>query len=220
MVNLEIMRAINLASRLYDGLKREGSGLPHFSHVFNVFLIVREYSDDTDVQVAALFHDFFKRSIPKQGMKDPNASYDYSDLVSFIGIPAARLVDELSCYRDPNTGQEMEWRSSKYRALENFAKLSHGAKIVFTANQIHNLFSLVEDYKNTKTKIWELFGASEDQMAIYYSDIMETFACYFHYPLISDYYQIFREACQLFGWPDQYQRGVRNLIWAGSLSGD
>jgi len=217
MINLEVLQAINLATRIYDGINREGSGLPYITHSFSVFLIVKDYSDDINTQIAALFHDFFKKEIPKPYDGNPGKVYDYSDLVLMIGIPAARLVDEISHYRNPKSGALLDWRSSKYEALHDFHRLSPEAKVIFAANQIHNLFSLVEDYKNTKTKIWEIFGASEELMAVYYSDIMQLFAAYLRHPIIQVYYEIFREACQLFDWAEIYEKGTSELIWAEKL---
>lgn len=217
MINLEVLQAINLATRIYDGIKREGSDLPYITHSFSVFLIVKDYSDDVSIQVAALFHDFFKKEIPKPGLNGSGQIYDYSDLVLMIGIPAARLVDEISHYRNPQSGAMLDWRSSKYEALHDFPNLSLSAKIIFAANQVHNLFSLVEDYKNKKTKIWEIFGASEELMAVYYSDIMQMLVVHFKHPLIQRYYDIFREACQLFAWEEIYKKGTSDLIWAEEL---
>ncbi|MFA5163432.1 MAG: HD domain-containing protein [Patescibacteria group bacterium] len=217
MINLEVLQAINLATRIYDGIKREGSDLPYITHSFSVFLIVKDHSDDVSTQVAALFHDFFKKEIPKPDAKDPGQIYDYTDLVLMIGISAARLVDEISHYRDSQNGALLDWRSSKYEALGDFHRLSPPAKIIFAANQVHNLFSLVEDYKHKKMRIWEIFGVSEELMATYYRDIMQTLVTHFHHPLIQRYYDIFREACQLFAWEEIYKQGTAELVWAESL---
>ncbi|MCX6798359.1 MAG: hypothetical protein NTX66_04085, partial [Candidatus Falkowbacteria bacterium] len=92
--------------------------------------------------------------------------------------------------------------------------LSSKAKTIFVANQIHNLFSLVEDYKNTKAKLWEIFGASEELMALYYADIMEKVIASFHNSIVTDYYDIFLEACRLFGWRITYEEAVKSLVWA------
>jgi len=215
--DLETMRAVNLATQIYDGLKREGSGLPYITHSFGVFLIVRQYTSDVNVQVAGLFHDFFKKRIPKKGSTSGEI-YTYDDLTHLVGIPAARLVDEISHYRDAGLQAPGDWRQAKYQALAEFSQLSPGAKIIFVANQIHNLFSLVEDYKSHKTKVWEIFEASEEMMAVYYADIMQTVIGGFRHPMIEAYYHVFREACQLFGWNLIYDKGTKGLVWAKTLA--
>jgi len=191
MYSETVSRAIKRMLELHDGERRKGSGCPFALHPLNVLFILQEFTNDEKVLVGGLFHDIFKEA----------KNYNYRKLVNEFGSEIASLAREVSEHHCPRGQEKITWRERKYAALEKFPRMTLSGQMIFVADKIDNLNSLVDDYVRFDQKIWEKFNASEEDISKYYYDIFITLTTHFHHPLIRNYHGVYVRAVQLFNWP-------------------
>jgi len=179
---------------LHDGEKRKGSGRPFASHPLNVLFILQDVTKDEAILVGGLLHDVFKET--KEAKK-----YSHRKLAQEFGPSIASIVRDVSEYHCPKGQEKITWKERKYQALQKFPQMKLSGQMIFVADKIDNLMSLVDDYVNFDQKIWEKFNASEEDIAKYYQDISVSLTTHFQHPLMRRYYEAYMKAVDLFGWP-------------------
>jgi len=162
---------INYTQRLDNAIKRtawaheqakqhrKGTDTPYVIHSFGVMVIASNVTEDEDILIACLMHDI---------LEDVDSSiYGEREMRDNFGDRVVSIVKDIT-----KDAAEPDWhaRAKAYLShLENQA--SEEAVIVSSADKIHNLLSILDDYDTVGDELWELFTtkSSRDQLWWYES---------------------------------------------------
>ncbi len=188
-------RALDLAFELHHGQSRKGSGVPYFGHLLGVASIVIETGGSEDEAIAALLHD---------AAEDQGGHATVERIRAEFGDPVADVVEECS---DSFGAPKPPWRQRKQAYLEGLERASQAALEVSLADKLHNMRTIVVDYRAVGERLWDRFNADRDDVLWYYRSLAAAFAKLRPGPL----------ATELSGAVSELERLVEKAI-AGSAS--
>lgn len=156
--------AIRKAARAHEKAKqhRKGTDIPYIIHPFGVMIIASNATDDEDILIACLMHDI---------LEDVDASiYSKEQMREDFGGKVVSIVKDVT-----KGGSIEDWheRSKAYlNHLQN--ESSDEAVIVSASDKIHNLQSILTDYKIVGESLWQRFSTkSSDDQLWWYKEILE-----------------------------------------------
>lgn len=132
--------------------RKGGDGEPYIVHPLHVAWMVRSFSADEEVQLAALLHDVIEDSF-----------LTGEDLAARFGPRVAGIVAELS------EDKRLDWRTRKELAIEGVARLSPEAALVKACDKLHNLSTLAVDLDRAvdRQALWARFhGGREGTLSV------------------------------------------------------
>lgn len=141
---------------------RKGSGAPYIIHPFGVMLIASNATDDEDVLIACLLHDVLEDVSPD--------IYDQTAMQRDFGDRVVSLVLDVT-----KNSKLTIWRECAQDYLDHLARrASDGAVIVSAADKIHNLESVIIDYRQVGEDLWQIFTTKNaDDQLWWYASILE-----------------------------------------------
>jgi (p)ppGpp synthase/HD superfamily hydrolase len=151
-----IEQAIKRATSLHDGQKRKVSGVPYIVHPYAVAFLLAHYTDDEDVIIAGLLHDVLE-DVP---------GYTEDDLRAEFGARVTAIVKEMTedyteAEKEDQSLRKHNWKERKEKYLQNLSDDSREALLITTADKIHNIRSLIDDYGVHGEATWERLGNKE-----------------------------------------------------------
>lgn len=144
--------ALSVVLEAHAGQTRKGSALPYVAHPLHVCWILRAYSSDEDLWIAALLHDVVE-----------DTEWTGEQVAEHFGARVAAVVVELS------EDKRHPWATRKARAIEAVATLSEGALLVKACDKLHNLSTLAQDLAHTgdPEALWACFhGGREGTLSV------------------------------------------------------
>lgn len=141
------------------GQHRKGTDIPYIIHPVGVMMIASNITDDEDVLIACLLHDV---------LEDVDSGiYDENQMRQDFGNRVVQIVKDVS--KDDSIPDWHE-RSRAYLHHLEF-EASDEAVVVSTSDKIHNLISILIDYKACGEGLWDRFSTknSADQLWWYES---------------------------------------------------
>ena len=175
-----LLRAINVAAWAHDGQLRKGTDIPYISHVFAVMHLVSQQPEiDEDTRVAALFHDI---------LEDAAERYSAQMMARDFGPEVVRIVQQLT--KDSGLSS---WQSRADAYLAALEKAPRPVLIIAACDKVHNLSSIVADYRAIGEQLWTRFNSGEDSQRWWYRAVYETVCCRFGElgaakpPILDDY---------------------------------
>ena len=145
-----------------QGQHRKGTDIPYVIHPYGVMLIASNATDDEDVLIACLFHDI---------IEDVDSSiYSEAEMRKDFGDRVTDIVKDVSKNDDID-----DWHERGQAYLDHLEqKGSDEAVIVSAADKIHNLTSMIIDYRVKGDKLWDLFKTkSKDDQLWWYDSVFE-----------------------------------------------
>lgn len=123
------------------------------------------YTTDEDLVVAGLLHDV---------LEDVDG-YEKEHLQKEFGERVAQLVSDVSedVSLKKEKGEKASWIERKTKYLAHLKESSDDSVMLSCADKIHNLSSLIEEYKEKGDKIWEKFNSPSDKKLWYYEEILK-----------------------------------------------
>jgi (p)ppGpp synthase/HD superfamily hydrolase len=165
----KILEAMDMAARLHNGQTRKSDpNLPYIVHPFAVAWILNAYTDNEDVIVAGLLHDVL----------EDVRGYEYDDMVRDFGTRVADIVKGVSEDKDPNVAidKKATWLDRKQKYIAQLEHDSTESLMVCAADKIHNIRSLVSEYKVKGDEMWAEFNSPADKRIWYYEKVYEVLA--------------------------------------------
>jgi GTP pyrophosphokinase len=157
-------RALDLAFELHRGQTRKGSAVPYFGHLLGVTSIVIESGGSEDEAIAALLHD---------AVEDQGGYATLERIRAEFGQQVATIVEELSdSFGDPKP----PWRERKQGYLEHLEDASQASLLVSLADKLHNMRTILVDYREVGEQLWSRFNAGRDEVLWYYRSLAAAFA--------------------------------------------
>ena len=127
------VKALAFATERHGEQRRKGTEVPYVSHLLGTCALVLEAGGDEDEAIAALLHDT---------LEDQVATFD--EVADVFGERVAGIVRECS---DSEEDPKPSWKERKAAYLEALPHHSRSAILVSNADKLHNLRTIVADYR-------------------------------------------------------------------------
>ena len=188
----KIQYAINRSAELHNGQMRKVSKSPFFTHPFSVAIILSSYTEDEDVIVAGLLHDVLE-DVPK---------YRYEHMKKEFGERIASIVKGVTEEKSPRTKRTAKetWMERKETYLKKLKKDSYEAMMISAADKMHNLRSMIDEYRKSGEKIWAKFNAPEERKLWFYGEVLNVLKDRLDNPIVKELAKTYEEAEELFGF--------------------
>jgi (p)ppGpp synthase/HD superfamily hydrolase len=183
--NTQIDKALKVAAVAHRKQNRKGSDTPYIIHPFAVMYIASRTTDDEDVLIACLLHDILE-DVPKEYSKEQMPA-DFGE----------RVVSIVEGVTKNSTLKSWKERSDAYLKHLEF-QASDESVIVSCADKIHNLMSIIEDYKILGDDLWSRFNSDKQDQLWWYKSVCAVVKRRLpNLPLIKDYEALISELEQL-----------------------
>jgi GTP pyrophosphokinase len=123
-----------------------------------VAAIALEHGADEEEAVAALLHD---------SVEDHGASLR-PEIESRFGSRVLAIVDGCS---DAQGHPKPPWKDRKIRYIRQVACASPSIQLVSASDKLHNLRSLIRDYRSRGENLWGIFSGGKDGTLWYYREL-------------------------------------------------
>ncbi len=162
-LSIRFEEALVYASRLHREQRRKGTRIPYIAHLLAVASLVLEAGGGEDEVIAALLHD---------GPEDQGGEETLRDIRRRFGDTVAGIVADCS-----DTFEEIKppWKARKLSYLEHLATASTETLLVSCADKLHNVRSIVTDYRTLGEALWGRFKGGREGTLWYYRALLETF---------------------------------------------
>jgi (p)ppGpp synthase/HD superfamily hydrolase len=148
--------ALVLATQLHATQIRKGSGIPYIAHLLAVASIAIEHGANEDEAIAALLHD---------AVEDQGGQTIAAEIRQKFGDVVADIV--LAC-SDTDVIPKPPWRERKEAYITHAHTASPSVKLVSAADKLHNVRSILIDYRALGEALWERFTGGKEGTLWYY----------------------------------------------------
>lgn len=165
MISDKVNLALKVASKAHRDQTRKGTDIPYISHPVAVAMIVSGYTTDEDTIVASILHDILEDVEP--------TVYSETDMRNDFGDEVVKIVKDVS--EDKTAGEPKKpWIERKKGYLAHLDSLENEKPlIVSTADKIHNLTDILEEYERIGDSIWQKFNASKNDELWFYTEFLK-----------------------------------------------
>ena len=153
------------AHQVHQNQRRKGTGIPYIAHILGVAALAIEYGATEDEAIGALLHD---------AAEDGGGEATLAEIRARFGDAVADIV--LGCsdslVEDPE--DKLPWRERKENYLAHLENASASVCLVSAADKLHNVRSIMRDYREHGEDIWERFQGRRDGTLWYYETVADT----------------------------------------------
>lgn len=157
------LNAFLFAAEKHAGQARKASTIPYISHLMGVASLVLEAGGDEDLAIAALLHDV---------VEDCGGAPMLKEVRRRFGKRVARVVDGCT---DTDIDPKPPWRERKENYLRHLRKADRDMRLVSAADKLHNVRSILADYRDAGESIWARFNGGRDGTLWYYRVLLDEF---------------------------------------------
>ena len=184
------LAAVALAEEIHGRQRRIGTEVPYLAHLLVVCGLVLEDGGDEDEAIAALLHD---------AVEDGGGRPVLARIQSDFGPRVAAIVED--CTDNLDADADEPWIERKQRYLEHLPEVADDAVLrVALADKVHNARSLVRDYRDEGTRLWERFANKTAREQLWYYDgLVDFFGNHRPGPLAEDLRRAVDELATLVG---------------------
>jgi len=151
-----ILRAIYFATTAHKGQNRKGKKESYITNPLSVGLLLAHSGAEEKVVIAGILHDT---------IEDTDVTYE--DLKREFGEEIAEMVNDVT-----EQDTSLSWADRKRIALEHVKDMSDEAVLVKTADVLHNMSDLLEDYKTEGDDIFKRFNAPKNAQLERYNKLV------------------------------------------------
>jgi (p)ppGpp synthase/HD superfamily hydrolase len=182
--------ALQYAVQLHAGQVRKVSGEPYVAHLLGVTSIALDYGADDDEAIAALLHD---------AIEDQGGIATGEEIQRRFGPAVAAIVRGCT---DSDTKPKPPWQERKDAFLARLAHASPSIRLVVAADKLHNVRSLLRDYRSQGEAIWRHFKGGREKTLWYYRAVAEVLKISGTTPLVEELDRAVAELERLAGGGD------------------
>lgn len=157
----QFAEAIRYAWQLHRYQKRKMGGIPFFAHLMGVASLVLDYGGSQQEAIAALLHD---------AVEDQGGLATLEEIRQRFGEGIAAIVEGCT---DSFQQPKPPWQERKERFLARLAGASDSVRLVCAADKIHNLRSLIREYRTRGEAVWSVFRGGRAGTLWYYRSVVE-----------------------------------------------
>lgn len=182
--------ALQFANQIHAAQVRKGIGAPYISHLMAVSAQVLEYGGDEDQAIAALLHD---------AAEDCGGRPMLETVRVMFGQSVASIVE---CCTDTFEDPKPAWRARKEAYIERMKHEPASARLVVTADKLHNLSNTLRDIRTQGVDRWrqamaETPNSAADKQLWYYRACRDAMATGWTHPLLKEFSRAVAEFEQL-----------------------
>ena len=165
MTTARFEAALVYAHQVHQQQRRKGTGIPYIAHILGVAALALEYGAVEDEAIGALLHDAAEDGGGEATLAEIRARF--GDAVGDIVLGCSDSLVE-----DPE--DKLPWRERKENYLAHLEKASASVLLVSAADKLHNVRSMMRDYREHGEEIWERFQGRRDGTLWYYETVADT----------------------------------------------
>lgn len=150
--------------------RKDGDNLPYIIHPLMVAIKLARYNFTDTVIAAALVHDVLE-----------DCDYTQKEIKEVLGPEVLEIVKAVT------NNDKLPWEEKKMEYVESVRRGQVGAKAVAVADKIHNVESLLIDYKKEGPKLWEKFNRGRDKKVWFEKEVLKMLKETWDHPLIEQY---------------------------------
>lgn len=159
--------ALVYAAQLHHAQKRKGSNTPYVGHLLAVAAIVIEHGGDENQVIAALLHD---------AIEDQGGDAARQEIRRRFGDDVTTLVDACT---DTEITPKPPWRARKEAYIQHLYQASPRIQLISAADKLHNVRSILKDYRVLGEEIWTRFKGGKEGTLWYYRTLLGVYqACW------------------------------------------
>ena len=148
---------LQVAAVAHGDQKRKGTNIPYITHTFMVAMILSQAGYSEDVIVAGVLHDTIEDT-------DLNPDYISSRF-------STRVADIVEGCAEVQHGT-LPWKARKQHTIDYLKTASPEVRAVACADKLHNVRSMVADYREQGERLWDRFNAGRDEQEWYYRGLV------------------------------------------------
>ena len=165
MTTARFESAMAYAHQVHQGQRRKGTGIPYIAHILGVAAIAMEYGADEDEAIGALLHD---------AAEDGGGEATLAEIRARFGDAVAEIV--LGCsdslVEDPE--DKLPWMERKENYLAHLQTTANRSVcLVSAADKLHNVRSIIRDYREHGDDVWQRFQGRRDGTLWYYETVAD-----------------------------------------------
>jgi (p)ppGpp synthase/HD superfamily hydrolase len=153
--------AFLFASEKHASQTRKKTDVPYISHLMSVASLVLEAGGGEDEGVAALLHDV---------VEDCGGHPVLEEIRQRFGDRVATIVEGCT---DAYTIPKPPWKQRKLDYLEVLRRADEDVRLVSAADKLHNVRSILADYRREGDSVWERFSGQRDGTLWYYRAVLD-----------------------------------------------
>lgn len=153
--------AFRFAAEKHATQTRKKTDVPYISHLMSVAALVLEAGGDEDQTVAALLHDV---------VEDCGGEPALEEVRQHFGDRVAKIVAGCS---DAYTIPKPAWKQRKLDYLEVLRRADDDVRLVSAADKLHNVRTILADYRTEGDAVWERFSGRRDGTLWYYRAVLD-----------------------------------------------
>ena len=175
--------ALALAHRVHRHQTRKGTSIPYIAHVLGVAALVLEYGGTEDEAIGALLHDVLEDV--SEFSVDLTVDALHHDIEQRFGTKVLEIVEHMT---DTIEHPKPSWPERKARHVAELSQAPSSALLVAAADKLHNVRSLIRDYRRAGDSLWERFNpeAGQQRTLGYYRAMVDLFKAKLPGPLTDD----------------------------------
>jgi (p)ppGpp synthase/HD superfamily hydrolase len=163
MLGLRFEAALVFATQKHSGQTRKQSPVPYVAHLLGVTALVLEAGGDEDQAIAALLHDV---------VEDCGGAPVLAEVRQRFGERVANIVDGCT---DTDQDPKPPWRARKQDYLRHLQQGGEDVRLVSVADKLHNVRSILADYRQMGEAVWERFNGRRDGTLWYYRALVDIY---------------------------------------------
>lgn len=141
--------------------KRKKTDVPYISHLMAVAALVLEAGGGEDEAIAALLHDV---------VEDCGGHPVLDEIRDRFGNRVAEIVDGCT---DAYTIPKPPWKARKLEYLHHLREAGDGVRLVSAADKLHNVRTILADFRKDGDSVWERFSGRRDGTLWYYRAVLD-----------------------------------------------
>ena len=153
------LKALNYTYKLHYNQFRKKTNIPYFFHLSAVSNLIIENGGTTIEAIAGLLHD---------AAEDQGGQKTLKEISKKFGKKVEKIVLECT---DTDADPKPPWYQRKLHYLKEMKSVSQSALLVSLCDKLHNLSSIIEEYKRIKNKLWKRFNAPPKKLFWYYQQL-------------------------------------------------
>lgn len=152
-----IDQAIKFAATAHKNQTRKSTNIPYITHPFAVGMLLQKANCGEEVVAAGILHDVLE-----------DTPVTYEELSVQFGSRIADLVVSASEH-----DKSLSWEVRKQHTIDRLKAAAIEEIQIITADKLHNLKSIQEDYLLHGEEIWNRFNRGKEHQHWYYSSIVK-----------------------------------------------
>lgn len=153
--------AFLFAAEKHASQTRKKTDVPYISHLMSVAGLVLEAGGGEDEAVAALLHDV---------VEDCGGHPVLEEVRRRFGVRVANIVEGCT---DAYTIPKPPWKQRKLDYLDVLRRSGDDVRLVSAADKLHNVRTILSDYRREGDSVWERFSGRRDGTLWYYRAVLD-----------------------------------------------